>query len=96
MTTRRRFVGAGLLGGMAAAVPASAPGVESPRPAPGKLDPRYAKLDEILRQPVLKRELFPTPVVIESLELLRNGDSFLCRVRSRDGATGLSVGHSGL
>ena len=45
---------------------------------------------------MLKRELFPTPVIIESLELLRHGDSFLCRVRSRDGATGLSVGHSGL
>jgi len=45
---------------------------------------------------VLRRELFPAPVIIESLELLRHGDSFLCRVRSRDGAAGLSVGHSGL
>ena len=96
MTTRRRFVEAGLLGGMAAALPASAPGAEAPRSASGGPNPRHAKLDEILRQPVLKRELFPTPVIIESLELLRHGDSFLCRVRSRDGAEGLSVGHSGL
>ena len=97
MTThRRRFVGAGLLGGLAAALPASPPGAEASPPAPGPPNPRYAKLDEILRRPVLKRELFPAPVVIESLELLRHGDSFLCRVRSRDGATGLSVGHSGL
>lgn len=96
MTTRRRFVGAGLLGGMAAAVPTSAPGAEAPCRGPGKLDSRYAKLDEILRQPVLKRELFPAPVLIEGLELLRYEDSFLCRVRSRDGATGLSVGHAGL
>ena len=96
MTTRRRFVGAGLLGGMAAAVPASARGAEAPRPTPRNPDPRYAKLDEILRQPVLKRGLFPGPVLIESLDLLRYGDSFLCRVRSRDGATGLSVGHAGL
>jgi L-alanine-DL-glutamate epimerase-like enolase superfamily enzyme len=95
-TTRRRFVGAGLLGGMAAALPASASGAEAPRSAPGRPNPRYAKLDEILRQPVLKRELFPVPVVIETLELLRQDDSFLCRVRSRDGAEGLSVGHSGL
>ncbi len=86
-TTRRRFVGAGLFGGLAAAAPRSAAG----EPKAG-----YARLDEVLRQPVLKRELFPAPVVIESLELLRHEDSFLCRVRSRDGAEGLSVGHSGL
>jgi L-alanine-DL-glutamate epimerase-like enolase superfamily enzyme len=57
---------------------------------------RYAKLDEILRQPVLKRELLRDPIIIESLELLRHKDSFLCRVRSRDGAEGMSVGHAGL
>jgi L-alanine-DL-glutamate epimerase-like enolase superfamily enzyme len=95
-TSRRRFVGTGLVGGMAAALPVSAPGAEAPRPDSREPNPRYAKLDEILRQPVLKRELFPAPVVIESLELLRHGDSFLCRVRSRDGAEGLSVGHGGL
>src|SRR5204862_5425201 len=57
---------------------------------------RYAKLDEILNHSVLKRELFPNPVIIESLDLLRYKDNFLCRVRSRDGAEGISVGHSGL
>ena len=45
---------------------------------------------------MLKRELFTSPVIIETLELLRYKDSFLCRVRSRDGAEGLSVGHGGL
>jgi L-alanine-DL-glutamate epimerase-like enolase superfamily enzyme len=59
-------------------------------------NPRYAKLDAILVQPVLKRELFREPVIIETLELLRYKDSFLCRVRSRDGAQGISVGHAGL
>jgi len=53
-------------------------------------------LDEILRQPVLKRELFATPVIIESIELLRYRGNFLCRVRSKDGAEGVSVGHSEL
>jgi L-alanine-DL-glutamate epimerase-like enolase superfamily enzyme len=57
---------------------------------------RYRKLDEILKQPVLKRQYFSTPVVIESLELLRMGGSYLCRVRSRDGAEGISVAHSGM
>jgi L-alanine-DL-glutamate epimerase-like enolase superfamily enzyme len=57
---------------------------------------RYAKLDEILKKPILKRELFSTPVIIETLELLRFGNSFLCQVRSKDGAEGISVGHSDL
>jgi L-alanine-DL-glutamate epimerase-like enolase superfamily enzyme len=95
-TTRRRFVEAGLLGSVAAGLPAAAPGADAPGSAADPLNARYAKLDGILRQPVLKRELFRSPVIIESLELLRHGDSFLCRARSRDGATGLSVGHGGL
>lgn len=95
-TTRRRFVKAHLLGGLAATLPVAALGAESWRRGSKALNPRYARLDEILSQPVLKRELFPNPVIIETLELLRYRDSFLCRVRSRDGAEGLSVGHSGL
>jgi len=94
-STRRRFLGAGLAGGTAAALPASVRSAGARSTASGRPNPRYARLDEILRQPVLKRELFPAPVVIESLELLRHGESFLCRVRSRD-AEGLSVGHEGL
>ena len=53
----------------------------------------YSTLDAILKQPVLKRELFPHPVIIESLELLRDRSNTICRVRSKDGATGISVGH---
>ncbi len=53
----------------------------------------YAVLDRVLEEPVLKRELFPDPVIIESVELLRDRDNFICRVRSRDGAQGISIGH---
>ena len=95
-TNRRRFLGANLLGGLGAALPILSAGAASPQSASRPGNPRYARLDEILRQPVLKRDLFPEPVIIEKLELLRYKDSFLCRVRSRDGAEGLSVGHSGL
>ena len=45
---------------------------------------------------MLKKQLFDTPVIIETVELLRLDNSFLCRVRSRDGAEGISVGHSGM
>ena len=54
----------------------------------------YSKLDEILAKPVLKKELFPEPVIVETLELLRFEDNFLCRVRSTDGAMGISVGNN--
>jgi L-alanine-DL-glutamate epimerase-like enolase superfamily enzyme len=93
---RRQFVKANLLGSLAAALPLSSFGAEVPRSASSSQNPRYARLDEILRQPVLKRELFTAPVIIETLELLRYKDSFICRVRSRDGAEGLSIGHSEL
>lgn len=57
---------------------------------------RQARLVDILRQPVLKRELFTSPVIIQSVELLRRENSFLCRVRSTDGAEGISVAHSAM
>jgi L-alanine-DL-glutamate epimerase-like enolase superfamily enzyme len=95
-TNRRQFVKSNLLGGLSSALPLSVPGANAPRATARSQNPKYAKLDEILRQPVLKRELFSSPVIIETLELLRYKDNFLCRVRSRDGAEGLSVGHSGL
>jgi L-alanine-DL-glutamate epimerase-like enolase superfamily enzyme len=55
--------------------------------------PDYSILDEILKQPVLKRELFPIPVIIETMELLRDRNNCICRVRSKDGAEGISIGH---
>ncbi len=60
---------------------------------PKPVQERFARLDEILRQPVLKKQLFSSPVILESIELLRLDDRFLCRVRSRDGAEGISVAH---
>jgi len=64
--------------------------------AAGSIDiaEKHARLLEILRQPVLKRELFTSPVIIKSVELLRWENSFLCWVRSADGAEGISVAHS--
>ena len=55
-----------------------------------------AQLSEVLRQPVLKKELFTSPVIIKSIELLQWKNSYLCRVRSADGAEGISVAHSGM
>ncbi len=55
--------------------------------------PDYSALDEALARPVLKRELFSSPVIIEKMELLRDRSNFICRVRSKDGAEGLSIGN---
>ena len=95
-TNRRKFISAGLAGGLAATWSRSCGGSEARKPGSGNKRADYARLDEILKQPVLKKELFAAPVIIKSLELLRYKSSFLCRVRSSDGAEGISVGHSGL
>lgn len=84
-TNRRRFITAAA-GGIAAL-----PSAAAPTPA---IRARYEKLDAILKQPVLKKHLFKEPVIIDSVELLHAQGSYLCRVRSRDGAEGISVGHS--
>jgi len=98
--SRRKFTSAALGGGLASLALSSSSGraaiSESAPPYPGSpaLNSRYSKLDDILKQPVLKKQLFAAPVIIETVELLRLNNSFLCRVRSRDGAEGISVGHS--
>lgn len=85
---RRQFLRTGMAAGTVLA------GARIPAGASPALRARLAKLDEVLKQPVLKRELFRSPVIIESLELLHLDGKYLCRVRSRDGAEGISVAHS--
>jgi L-alanine-DL-glutamate epimerase-like enolase superfamily enzyme len=92
-STRRKFISTTVAGGMATAMSGfscTAGGKKGSE----DLQERYAMLDEALGRPVLKNEFFTVPVIIKSLELLRFENSFLCRVRSTDGAEGISVGHS--
>src|SRR5271154_7471739 len=97
-TSRRQFIANVLSSGaVAAALPSAASGqfLNAPRHGlPGTLKERYAKLDAILKEPVFKRELFPDPVIIESVELLKNKKQYLCRVRSKDGHEGMSVSNA--
>jgi hypothetical protein len=95
-TNRRKLIGATFAGGLAAGWMGCRDRSEGQKPGSVTQTPDYARLDEILKQPVLKKELFPTPIIIENLELLRYRGSFLCRVRSYGGAEGISVGHSGM
>ena len=48
-------------------------------------------LAKVAAQPVLKRELFKSPVTIKSLELLSAHKDYFVRVRSTDGAEGIAV-----
>jgi L-alanine-DL-glutamate epimerase-like enolase superfamily enzyme len=94
-TDRRTFLSTVALGGLTApALTLSRAAETSGSPGPADVEARQAKIDAALARPVLKRELFTSPVIIERLELLRLGNNFLCRVRSKDGAEGISVAHS--
>ncbi len=89
---RRKFLrSSAIAGSISAVLPFSSCG-QNPREV-GQTVTDYSKLDAVIDQPVLKRELFPDPVIIETLELLRDRNNTLCKVRSKDGAVGVSVGH---
>ena len=95
-TNRRQFLTSAVVGGMSAA---SLPYVASCASGNKKsfsndeLEARFNVLDQILQQPVLKENLFTSPVIIKTLDLLEYNNSYLCRVRSGDGAEGISVAH---
>jgi len=91
---RRRFLTTTLAGGLASTLPLSSLGQTASPPISDEVQNRYDSLDQILKQPVFKKELFSSPIIIETLELLHYDNSFLCRVRSTDGAVGFSAGHS--
>ena len=95
-SNRRHFISTAVTGGLAASIPLSSCGTDNTKPPPDVVSEKYQKLDQILLKPVFKKELFPEPVFIETIELLRFENSFLCRVRSSNGAEGVSVGHGTL
>jgi L-alanine-DL-glutamate epimerase-like enolase superfamily enzyme len=91
-TTRRDVFRGAIAAGLTAGLPKMASAATT------NMDPalkaRYAKLDEALAKPVFKRELFKEPSIIETVELLHYKNSWLCRVRTKDGAEGISVSNS--
>ncbi|MGH9200339.1 MAG: mandelate racemase/muconate lactonizing enzyme family protein [Vicinamibacterales bacterium] len=85
--TRRDFIKMGALAGGVVVAP------QTTGRARGTNEGLAAKLDLALRSAVLRKELWREPVPIASIEVIRSDDQFLIRVRSRDGAIGMSVGH---
>jgi len=97
-TDRRNFLkAAALTGGASALLPLSSCSLDNKPPKTENTKANkgtdYSKLDKVLKQPVLKRNLFSEPVIIETLELLKDRNNTICRVRSSDGAVGVAIGH---
>lgn len=49
------------------------------------------QLDAALNRPVLKKQAFTSPVIIEDVQLLHYNGSFICKVYAKDGAVGISI-----
>ena len=84
---RRQFIQTSVGAGLAASLAGSAQATVPDKPI-------FEKLDEAAARPVLKREYFPDPVIIDSIELLHYNGNYLCRVRSKGGAEGYCVSHN--
>ncbi len=91
--TRRNFLTKGAIG--ATLLAGSWSGCSTDVKSNIKIDgDRYTKLDEVASRPVLQADLFPDPLIMETVELLRYRDNFLCRIRTTDGAEGISVSNN--
>ena len=98
-TTRRQFINTALIGGAGISALPLLSFHSSGKNASAedeKVRERFEKIDQAFKQPVLKKAFFPSPVIIESLELLEYNGNYLCRVRSKDGAEGISVAHANM
>ena len=85
-TTRRTFVKT-----LAAATGAGALSVVPTTATAKDSKPDDEALEKAAARPVLNREMFKEPVIIESIQLLRKGRLHFVRVRAKNGAEGISV-----
>jgi L-alanine-DL-glutamate epimerase-like enolase superfamily enzyme len=89
--TRRRFLTAAAGAGALSAVRPALAAQSSVPPYLSSLDPQGLAIQEAAAKPVLQLKGLNAPVIIESIELLRKGREHFVRVRSKDGAEGISV-----
>ena len=84
MSTRRQFLGSlGLLSTAAFGASRAFASAEA--------GDRYAALDAAAAAPVLDVAALTEPVIIETIDFLRNGETHLVRVRAKGGAEGVAV-----
>src|SRR5215831_20348388 len=83
---RRQLIAAAMTSGVHPGFGAASSYKAKPRNGPSMDD-----LARVAGAPVLKRDGLDRPVVIDSIELLKAGKEYFVRVRSKDGAMGISV-----
>tara|TARA_R110002124_G_scaffold206581_4_gene373181 strand:- start:21093 stop:22358 length:1266 start_codon:yes stop_codon:yes gene_type:complete len=89
-TERRKFIKKATLASTLGAL-----GVNTLSKAKGKLNEiQEEEIDMALKAPVLITTNLTSPVWIKSIELLRKENNFICRVKSNDGAEGISVSNN--
>jgi L-alanine-DL-glutamate epimerase-like enolase superfamily enzyme len=86
--SRRRFMG-GALGAGALGLPSAYADTRPGKSAESGADP--GDLDRAAAAPVLRRDGFTSPVIIESVRLLKKDGEHFVHVRAKDGAEGVSV-----
>jgi len=91
--SRRNFLRSGLLAGAGTAFFSSACS-SGQNGHSSCVPPDYSDLDAALELPVLKKEYFPDPVIIERCDLLEYNGNYICKVVSKDGMEGHCVGHN--
>src|SRR5258708_35399572 len=84
--TRRQSVASGVAAAATPAIEAKSSSGAKPRTGPSMSD-----LPRVTALPLLNRERFSTPIIIQSIDLLRLDKEYFVRVRSADGAEGISV-----
>src|SRR5207253_1989130 len=82
--TRRNFLSAAATAGAMSLVPA-----DSAFGAVSKVSDQA--LEKAAAKPVLDLKSFKEPIIIEAIQLLKKGRNYFVRVRSKDGAEGVSV-----
>ena len=82
-SNRRKFLGVAAGATALSAIRASA--------APAETHVTDEVLEQAASKPVLDVSAFKEPIIIESIELLQKGKEHFLRVRSKDGAEGISV-----
>jgi L-alanine-DL-glutamate epimerase-like enolase superfamily enzyme len=90
--SRRRFI-AGALGAGAMGLPRAYgdPAARQANKPTARTGVDVRDLDRAAEAPVLRLDAFTSPVIMDSLRLLKKGDEYFVHVRSKDGAEGVSI-----
>jgi len=91
MRVNRRGFLAGALGASAAGLNSTYQPKDQTKKAGSAIPDLHDDLDRAAAAPVLKLHGIKSPVIIDSIRLLKKDDEYLVHVRSRDGAEGVSL-----